>query len=49
MKVVAKVLDYRKDRQLWDEVRAIAERKYGRHRPILIAMLVHRLCTARCV
>ena len=29
MKAVAKVLDYRKDRQLWDEVQAIADRKYG--------------------
>src|SRR5712691_9666593 len=26
---VARVLDYRRDRQLWDEVQAIADRKYG--------------------
>jgi deazaflavin-dependent oxidoreductase (nitroreductase family) len=26
---VAKVLDYRSDRRLWDEVQAIAKRKYG--------------------
>jgi deazaflavin-dependent oxidoreductase (nitroreductase family) len=25
----AKVLDYRSDRRLWDEVQAIAKRKYG--------------------
>ena len=29
LKAVAKVLDYRKDRPLWDEVQAIADRKYG--------------------
>ena len=29
VKAVAKVLDYRTDRQLWDEVQAIADRKYG--------------------
>jgi deazaflavin-dependent oxidoreductase (nitroreductase family) len=29
IKAVAKVLDYRADRQLWDEVQAIADRKYG--------------------
>jgi deazaflavin-dependent oxidoreductase (nitroreductase family) len=29
IEAVAKVLDYRTDRQLWDKVRAIAERKYG--------------------
>jgi deazaflavin-dependent oxidoreductase (nitroreductase family) len=29
IKAVAKVLDYGTDRQLWDEVQAIAERKYG--------------------
>ena len=29
LKAVAKVLDYQKDRQLWDEVQAIAHRKYG--------------------
>jgi deazaflavin-dependent oxidoreductase (nitroreductase family) len=28
-KAVAKVLDYRTDRQLWDEVQVIANRKYG--------------------
>ena len=26
---VAKVLDYRSDRRLWDEVQSIAKRKYG--------------------
>jgi len=29
MEAVAKVLDYRTDRRLWDEVQAIAKRKYG--------------------
>jgi deazaflavin-dependent oxidoreductase (nitroreductase family) len=29
MKAVARVLDFRKERQLWDEVQAIADRKYG--------------------
>jgi deazaflavin-dependent oxidoreductase (nitroreductase family) len=29
IKAVAKALDYRTDRQLWDEVPAIADRKYG--------------------
>jgi deazaflavin-dependent oxidoreductase (nitroreductase family) len=29
IKAVAKVLDYRTDQQLWDEVQAIADRKYG--------------------
>jgi deazaflavin-dependent oxidoreductase (nitroreductase family) len=29
IKAVARVLDYRMDRQLWDEVQAIAARKYG--------------------
>jgi len=29
IEAVAKVLDYRTDRQLWDKVQAIAERKYG--------------------
>ena len=29
MNAVARVLDYRKDRPLWDEVQAITERKYG--------------------
>lgn len=29
MDAVAKVLDYRSDRRLWDEVQAIAKRKYG--------------------
>jgi deazaflavin-dependent oxidoreductase (nitroreductase family) len=29
MKAIARVLDYRADRQLWDEVQAIADRKYG--------------------
>src|SRR6266849_7103770 len=28
-KAVARVLDYRKERQLWDEVQVIADRKYG--------------------
>ena len=28
-KALARVLDYRKDRELWDEVQAIADRKYG--------------------
>jgi hypothetical protein len=29
MKAVARVLDYRKERQLWDAVQVIADRKYG--------------------
>jgi deazaflavin-dependent oxidoreductase (nitroreductase family) len=29
IKAAAKVLDYRTDRQLWDEVQAVAARKYG--------------------
>jgi len=29
VKAAAKVLDYQTDRQLWDEVQAIADRKYG--------------------
>jgi len=29
MKAAARVVDYRKERQLWDKVQAIAERKYG--------------------
>jgi len=29
MKAVVRMLDYRKERQLWDEVQAIADRKYG--------------------
>jgi len=29
IRAVARVLDYRTDRQLWDEVQAIANRKYG--------------------
>lgn len=29
MKADARVLDYRKERQLWDEVQVIADRKYG--------------------
>ena len=29
MKAVARVLDHRKDRQLWNEVQAVADRKYG--------------------
>jgi hypothetical protein len=29
IKIVAKLLDYQTDRQLWDEVQAIADRKYG--------------------
>jgi deazaflavin-dependent oxidoreductase (nitroreductase family) len=29
IKAVARVLDYRKERLLWDEVQAIANRKYG--------------------
>ena len=29
VKAVARVLDYRKERQLWDKVQVIAERKYG--------------------
>jgi 3-hydroxyisobutyrate dehydrogenase len=29
MKAIARVLDYRTDRQLWDEAQAIADRKYG--------------------
>lgn len=29
IQAVAKVLDYRTDRRLWDEVQAIAKRKYG--------------------
>jgi len=29
LKAVAKVLDYQRDRQLWDQVQAIAHRKYG--------------------
>jgi deazaflavin-dependent oxidoreductase (nitroreductase family) len=29
VKAVARVLDYRKGRQLWDRVQVIAERKYG--------------------
>ena len=29
IEAVAKVLDYRTDRQLWDKGQAIAERKYG--------------------
>src|SRR5712671_3664768 len=29
IEAVAKVLDYRTDRQLWDKVQAIAEHKYG--------------------
>jgi deazaflavin-dependent oxidoreductase (nitroreductase family) len=29
IKAVARVLDYRKERQLWDEVQVIADRKYG--------------------
>ena len=29
MKAVAKVLDYRKQRELWDEVQAIANHKYS--------------------
>jgi deazaflavin-dependent oxidoreductase (nitroreductase family) len=29
IKAVAKVLDYRADRRLWDEVQAIADLKYG--------------------
>jgi deazaflavin-dependent oxidoreductase (nitroreductase family) len=29
LKAVARVLDYRKGRQLWDEVQAIADHKYG--------------------
>ncbi len=28
-KVVARVLDYSNERELWDEVQAIADRKYG--------------------
>ncbi len=29
MKAVVRMLDYRKERQLWDEVQAIADRKYS--------------------
>jgi deazaflavin-dependent oxidoreductase (nitroreductase family) len=29
IKVVARVLDYSNERELWDEVQAIADRKYG--------------------
>ncbi len=29
IKALARVLDRRKDRELWDEVQAIADRKYG--------------------
>lgn len=29
VKALARVLDYRSDRRLWDEVQAIADRKYG--------------------
>ena len=29
IKAVARVLDYRKERQVWDEVQVIADRKYG--------------------
>jgi len=29
IKALARVLDYRSDRELWDEVQAIADRKYG--------------------
>jgi deazaflavin-dependent oxidoreductase (nitroreductase family) len=41
IKAVAKVLDYRTDRQLWDQVQAIADRKYrwGDGLPVEVAPL----------